>query len=264
MQRRIISLGFVLTILVMASLSTTQANANTTGSDEDFQFNITPYAWLTGMNGTVGVRGAQATVDKSFADLSQSLNIAAMVHADVLYRGTVGILGEFNYSQLGGQASGKRVSLDAKSSLILSDVAAYYRLGTASLGKNGGIPINFDLLAGARIWSLGLSLNTDGPLAGRSVNKQKSWVDPIVGARTSIRFNDKWNLDLRGGVGGFGISSALTWDAGALLGYTFWEHGTLLLGYRAVSVNHDEGSGKSYFKFNTTLHGPIIGVAFTF
>ena len=229
-------------------------------SNDDFRFNLTPYAWLTGLSGTVGARGFQTHVNTSFADLSKYLNLAAMIHADVLYRETVGVLADFNYAQLGDQASGKHVSFDATSSLILSDVAAYYRLGTASLGKDGGCPASFDLLAGARIWSLGMRLNTESALTNHDVSKQITWADPIVGARALLHLNEKWLLDFRGGVGGFGVSSAFTWDAMALLGYSFWDHVTVLLGYRAVGVDRDQQGTR----FDMTMHGPILGLACTF
>lgn len=233
--------------------------------DGDFQFTLAPYAWLTGFNGTIGVRGAQATVNANFADLSKYLNIGAMLHADMVYRDTFGLLGEINYAQLGDQASGKRVSLDGQMGLFLSDIAAFYRIGTMPLGKDGSCPTSLDILAGARIWSLGFNLNTQNALGGgRTVFKQKSWVDPVVGARARFQITDKWGIDLRGGVGGFGISSAFTWDAMAMLGYSFSDHGTFLVGYRAVGVNHSEGSGKDYFKFDATLNGPVLALAFTF
>ncbi|WP_243313417.1 hypothetical protein [Fundidesulfovibrio agrisoli] len=256
--RSIIALAALFVILAAPA-----ARAQT--ADSDLKVTLAPYAWLTGFNGTIGVRGAQATVNASFADLSKYLNIGAMLHADMLYKDTFGLLGEINYAQLGDQASGKRVSLDGQMGLFLSDIAAFYRIGTMPLGKDGSCPTSLDILAGARIWSLGLNLNTQNALGGsHTVSKQKSWVDPVVGARAQFRITDKWGIDLRGGVGGFGISSAFTWDAMAMLGYTFWDHGTFLVGYRAVGVNHTEGSGKDYFKFDATLNGPVVALAFTF
>jgi hypothetical protein len=260
----IMAKSFILTVMLIFSAGPLAAQAATTHSpDGDLQVTLAPYAWLTGLSGTVGVRGAQAHVDSSFADLSKYLNIAGMLHTDILYRDTFGLLGEVNYAQLGDQASGKRVSLDGQMGLFLSDVAGFWRVGTASLGKDGG-SASLDLLAGIRIWSLTMHLQSDSVFNSRSIFKQKTWVDPVVGARVQFHLTNKWGIELRGGVGGAGISSAITWDAMALLGYTFWDHGTAFLGYRAVGVNHSEGSGKDYFKFDAVLSGPILGVAFTF
>jgi hypothetical protein len=233
-------------------------------STDDFKFALAPYAWLMGFSATVGVRGTQASANATFADLTKYLNGGFMLHGEVLYRDTVGLLGEFNYAALGDQASGKRTSLDGQMSLILADIAAFYRLGTLALGKDGSCPASFDILAGARIWDLGVKLRTQSVLAERSTSKNASWVDPIVGARAIFRLTDKWLLDFRGGVGGFGASSAFTWDAMGLVGYSFWEHGTVLAGYRALGVTHTQGSGKDFFKFDATLNGPVLALAFTF
>jgi hypothetical protein len=257
---------FVSIIVFVLILSSGAALAQTPQQQTrgDFQWTVIPYAWLTGLSGTVGARGYQTTVDCSFADLSKYLNIGAMAHVEMLYQGRIGLFTDLNYSLLGDQASGKRLSLDGKTSLFLTDVAAFYRVGTVPLGQNRTSSMTFDVLAGARVWSLALKLDGDRPRGGRDIFERRAWVDPLVGARAEFRLAEAWLVSLRGGVGGFSVSSALTWDATALLGYTFWEHGTLLAGYRAVGVNHDEGSGKSAFKFDATLSGPILGLAFTF
>jgi len=231
----------------------------------DFTFTIAPYAWLTGLYGTVGVGHRNVQVDASFADLSKYLNFAAMIHADIMYRDAVGLLAEFNYALLGDKASGKRVCLDGQMGLILSDVAGVYRLGTFELGQGGAASASFDLTGGVRIWQLSTRIESDNFLgSGRSVYASKSWVDPTLGARALIHAGKDWSFDFRGGVGGFGLTSAITWDAMALAGYSFWEHGTVLLGYRAVGVNHTEGSGRDQFRFDAVLAGPIVGLAFTF
>lgn len=258
---------FILSVLFLMTTvlgSPGQAQVAQNKTQGDFQWTIAPYAWLTGINGTVGAKGYDANVNVSFADLSNYLNMGAMVHAEMLYRERFGLFSDFNYSLLGADASGKRASIDAKMSLVLADVAGFYRVGTVPLGKAQTSSMDFDVLAGARIWSLAMKLDADTTRGGRDVYAQKTWADPIVGARATFHLTDAWLMSLRGGIGGFSVSSALTWDATALLGYTFWEHGTLLAGYRAVGVNHTEGSGKSAFKFDATLSGPILGVAFTF
>lgn len=263
-MRKRVTLPILIAVCIMLAAVSTNARATGTETQGDFRWTVVPYAWLTGLNGTIGAKGYDTKVDASFADLSKYLNMAAMVHLEGIYRDRVGLFTDFNYSLLGDQASGKRVSLDGKTSLLLIDLAAFYRLGSFPLGPSGNVSMDFDLLAGARIWSLALKLDGDRARGGRDIFQSKTWADPIVGARAEFHFARDWLLSLRGGVGGFSISSAITWDATAALGYTFWKHGTVLLGYRAVGVNHDEGSGKSAFKFDATLSGPILGLAFTF
>ena len=255
-----------LCVLVCCLLGTVPAAAqtNATAPQSDFHWTVAPYAWLTGLYGTVGAKGFDTSVDASFADLSKYLNMAAMVHLEGIYGDRAGLFTDFNYALLGDQASGKRVSLDGKTSLILTDIAAFYRVGRFPLGQAGNADVTFDLLGGVRIWNLALKLNGDSARGGRDVYASRTWADPIVGARAEFHFAKSWLLSLRGGVGGFSVSSTLTWDTTAALGYTFWEHGTVLVGYRAVGDNYNTGSGRSAFKFDATLSGPILGVAFTF
>jgi hypothetical protein len=256
--------GFVL-ICFLLTAAVSRAQTAATGTQQgDFHWNVIPYAWLTGLNGTIGAKGYDATVSAPFVNLAKYLDMGAMMHLEGLYRERAGLFSDFNYSLLGDAASGKRVSVDGKTSLLLVDIAAFYRLGRFPLGQAGNADMTFDVLAGARIWSLSLLLDGDRVRGGRDIFENRSWVDPIVGARAEFHFAKSWLLSLRGGVGGFSISSAITWDATAALGYTFWEHGTVLLGYRCVGVNHDAGSGSSAFKFDATLSGPIVGLAFTF
>lgn len=263
MRGKTLAASFVL-ILLLSCAGTLRAQVAQDETHGDFRWIVAPYAWLTGISGTVGAKGYDASVNVSFADLSKYLNLAAMVHAEMLYRERFGLFTDFNYSLLSDQASSKRATLDAKMSLLLTDVVAFYRLGSLPLGASQKASMDFDLLAGVRIWNLAVKLDGQTARRGSNIFAEKTWADPIVGARATFHLSDDWLLSLRGGVGGFSVSSAFTWDTTALIGYTFWKHGTVLAGYRAVGVNYNSGSGNSAFKFDTTLSGPIIGVAFTF
>ena len=262
MTRKLCRAILVLLCLACAAPGGVPAAAGESAAD-DLKLVVVPYGWITGFTGKFGARGYETNVSNHFAQLEKYLNFAAMAHLEMIYRDTVGLLAEFNYVKLGDQTSRRGVALDGQMTFTMSDLAAFYRLGTFALGQQGS-SASFDLLAGARIWTLDMKLSAEYMQMGDSVHMQKSWVDPIVGARTNIRFNDKWYAELRGGVGGFGASSTYTWDAMALIGYNFWENATVLAGYRAVGLNYESGSGRDNFKANATLHGPIFGLALTF
>ena len=263
MTRKLCRAILVLLCLACAAPGGAPATAGESAADDDLKLVVVPYGWITGFTGKFGARGYETNVSNHFAQLEKYLNFAAMAHLEMIYRDTVGLLAEFNYVKLGDQTSRRGVALDGQMTFTMSDLAAFYRLGTFALGQQGS-SASFDLLAGARIWTLDMKLSAEYMQMGDSVHMQKSWVDPIVGARTNIRFNDKWYAELRGGVGGFGASSTYTWDAMALIGYNFWKNATVLAGYRAVGLNYESGSGRDNFKANATLHGPIFGLALTF
>jgi hypothetical protein len=47
-------------------------------SSDEWQFSIRPYAWLAGLEGTVGIRSAVSEVDLSFGDVFENLALGAL------------------------------------------------------------------------------------------------------------------------------------------------------------------------------------------
>ena len=269
-MKRIVAIFLVL----VAATITIPHEANASGDSGirgsgDFKFIVAPYAWLTNITARINARKRNANVNVSFLDvlgsggtLGTGLNIAAMSHVEVIYKDTIGVLSDINFASLGTNLSARSVSLSGKSTLFLADIVPFYRFGTWSVNKAGSLTL--DGLAGVRVWNVRADFDFDLKRFSPSISKETSWVDPIVGARATWQFNEDWSLNLRGGLGGFGICSDFTWDTTGLVGYTLWKQGTLYLGYRAVGVNREGGGRKDALKVNGTLHGPIVGVAFNF
>ena len=73
---------------------------------------------------------------------------------------------------------------------------------------------------------------------------------------------------LRGDVGGFDVGSQFSWNV--LGAYSFQigvYHGatyTGLLGYRALSVDFEKGSGASRYHYDMLQHGPLLGLTVSF
>ena len=70
-----------------------------------------------------------------------------------------------------------------------------------------------------------------------------------------------------GDIGGFGAGSDFAWSALGLVGYRFEMLGldsSALVGYRALGQDFDTGSGANKFKWDVTMHGPIIGLVTRF
>ena len=72
-------------------------------------------------------------------------------------------------------------------------------------------------------------------------------------------------LVLQGDIGGFGVGSKLTWQALAtynfemqFLGFKF----TNYIGYRAISIDYEQGSGDKTIGLNMLTHGPVVGLTF--
>jgi hypothetical protein len=91
-----------------------------------------------------------------------------------------------------------------------------------------------------------------------------TWYDPIIIARFSGDFNDKWIYQLRGDIGGFGIGSDFTWQMQVFGGYRFSKLFQLTAGYRLLSTNYDKGTGSQQFIFNIDEFGPVLSFGFNF
>lgn len=254
----------VLLIMLMATQG--EAAPKTTDDASKIEFKLSPYAWFIGMNGTLGARGRTTDVDFSFSDVREHINFAGMMATEVTFNNRYGIAADINIADLGDQKAHNGVSLSGETRLILSDVAAFYRLVSRPIGKEDSSLMNIDLLAGIRIWDVGLELNLDTPYMGsHRLYRSRDWIDPFVGLRAQFLMNDRWSLIFQGSVGGGGDTSS-TWDASARIGWKIGRNTDLLLGYRAVGVNREEGKwGEAgHFIFDTTVHGPMLGLVFRF
>ena len=71
-------------IALVAVMLCCGSNAAQAQSSE-YKFQITPYAFMTGVNGTIGEQGKTANVDASFSDVLHHLNMVAMVYFDARF-----------------------------------------------------------------------------------------------------------------------------------------------------------------------------------
>lgn len=75
-----------------------------------------------------------------------------------------------------------------------------------------------------------------------------------------MRFADKGVATVLADVGGFGVSSDLTWQALGGIEYRFNETWSLKAGYRAMGVDYRNAG----LKLDGVPHGPAIGVGIRF
>ena len=94
----------------------------------------------------------------------------------------------------------------------------------------------------------------------------EDWVDPVLGARWSAPISEAWSIMLRGDVGGFGVGSEFSWQLAASAWYRFNDTASLELGYKGLDVDYETGTPgtRNYFAYDTTTHGPVIGLQFSF
>jgi hypothetical protein len=252
-----------------------------TSNSKDWEFIIIPYAWLTGLNGDITVRGRTAEVDASFSDLFENLDIAAMLHGEVWWKRKFGVFVDSVYAKLSVDGdinlpNSGSVDIDNTTKLFLLEFGGLYRAGTWDIGspynsfvQRSKPSVTLDLLAGGRYWYMKNELDIHGPLGvlPSEIDGDKDWFDFIVGGRVMLDFYKKLTFEVRTDIGGFGLgfSSDISWNIVSVIAYELpWYRITPLIGYRALYDDYSDGSGNNRFENNTWMHGPVIGVAFRF
>jgi hypothetical protein len=242
---------------------------------------FTPYGWLSGLSGDTTVKGRTADIDVGpFTVLEHLDGVPWMSYAE-LRVGRFALYNDIFYAPLGVDAdrarSFDRVTLDAALGVDIEqaivEIGAVYEV--ARFGSTA-----FDLLAGARYWrqevDINLALTATIETAGLTLSGGRAiarggvvdWIDPLIGLRVRHQLAPGQELLLRGDVGGFGAGSEFSWNV--LGAYSFQigvYYGTTvsgMLGYRALSVDFEKGSGVSRYEYDVVQHGPIIGLTLSF
>ena len=217
-----------------------------------WDFTIAPYLVAAGMDGTMTVKGFEADVDVPFSTILENLDMAAMVHFDMKNERWL-LSSDLVYMNLEASqdAAGGTSTISVTETLF--EVAGGYRLSPA-----------VTLLGGARLVDLGAGVGYAGPNLEREAEASKSWVDPIVGLHVTSPLSERWWLGFHGDVGGFGIGSELAWQAYANVGFRASDLVSIIVGYRAIDIDYEEGSGSDLFRYDVLTSGPQLGVAFSF
>lgn len=231
-------------------LAAPQAGAQS-GSDS-WDFSIAPYLIAAGMDGSITVKGIEADVDVPFSDIVDNLDFAAMVRFDMRNERWV-LSSDLFYVDLEGNKDAALGTASVVVQQTLFEVAGGYRISPA-----------FTLLAGARWVDLETGIRYADEFAEREVDAGKSWVDPFIGIQVMAPLTQRWWLGARGDIGGFGVGSEMAWQAYADLGFRVSDLVSVFLGYRAIDMDYEDGSGRDLFRYDMLIAGPQIGVTFSF
>ena len=221
-------------------------------------FTAAPYLWAAGIEGTIGEFGLPPVdVDASFGDILENFDIGFMGAGEARY-GRFGFAMDLMYIKVSASADTPfgvlADHIDATSTTFTAFGAAEYRLIDTEQGS-------VDVLGGARVWALDTELDpVGGPADPLSFTDDAAWVDPIIGARARIELPSDFYLTGWGMIGGFGAGSELTWDVMGALGYSVSDSVSIIGGWRALSVDYEDGA----FIYDVVQSGPILGATIKF
>ena len=244
-----------LTLLLALWIASPPARADEPPADaqDAWHFRLTPYVWMAGLNGTVGVLSGLPTVevDAGFRDILENLDLTVMAQAEARY-GRLGYLADVIYLELTDKENTSGpffggAKLRAETVVMTFDM--FYRV----LERDRGF---LDLAAGVRIWDIDTTLKLQpGLLAGRKLEEQESWGDPVIGARGSVGLSRSFSFSGAADIGGFQTASALTWQVLGTIDY----HPRDWLAIH-LAVDYDRGG----FAWNVSMSGPILGASLRF
>ncbi|MBS8261823.1 hypothetical protein DYI23_16465 [Roseibium polysiphoniae] len=223
-----------------------------------WEFTVAPYFVGANIVGTAQVGRLPSTdVDVSTGDIIENLHFGGMIHAEALFQQRFGAALDIAYMKLGSSTdlllTGGRARVGAKQLIVETFLS--YRLHHSDTSY-------VDVFAGGRYWDVTLDLNVTGSIAGSfTTARGDNWWDPVIGLRGFHRFGEKWSINARADIGGFGAGSDFSWNVQGGAGYHINETWSAHLNYKVLSVDYDNGkSGNSSFEYDTITHGPLLGV----
>ncbi len=226
-------------LLVLALCSGAQAQDS---ADTGWKWRLAPmYLWAIQLEGDTSIGPVTAPIDINLSDVFSDVEGVFTANFEGVRNNRWGFWIDFTWVDI--SASEGAVTVDFE--YIQAEVDGFYR-----------VPLNrgaIDWLFGVRYYSQDLKLSPT------PVSVSEDWADPIIGARWSVPFAEKWTLSLRGDIGGFGVGSDFAWQAIAIVDWQPWKHASIDGGLRALGVDYETGSGLDRFAYDATTWGPVLG-----
>lgn len=221
----------------------------------EWWINVTSYAWITAQTGDLRIAGLPLPVDVSFSDAIQAIDEIDMAFMGGFEagRGRTSLGVDVTYARIsddfvGGGNLFKSFGLEQAQWMINPFLSH-------QLAK--GSNWHLDAMAGARINIFEMDVTGRFERGGQvTVGGSREWTDPVVGLRGACDLTDRLTVGFRGDIGGFGISSDLTWQAYVGIGWRMTRNTTVSLGYRGLGTDYGHGS----FGSDVVTHGPVLGL----
>jgi hypothetical protein len=256
---------YAVALIVGGSFFVSPAVADEGSSDDKWQFEITPYLFAAGMNGTTGIGPISADVDMSFSDITERLDSAFMIYMTARKNKWVYALDAI-YFKITDQPSQSWQGPLGNTSTAQLNVGMTQQNYSLSFGRRVlNERTKLDVMGVARYTGLDTDLKlalTTGPNllpdGSRSVSASESWWDAAVAVRVAMPIASKWELAGYADVGAGG--SDLTYQLLAGVNWQFSKVVSAKFGYRYFYQDYQNGA----FKWDMTNSGGYLGVGFRF
>jgi hypothetical protein len=248
--------AFVMLAAVSAAAPPVRAAEATVKESKSWEFDIVPYVWGAGIEGSVGVGRLPAQgVEASFSDIWNNLDLAGMAAFEAR-KDHWGVLVDAVYVDLSDTVPTPDQIVYGSADVSLTE-QLYSGLLTYRI--HDGDKVSVDMGWGARYYRIDSKLElTSGIAAGRSASLTENWWDWLAGVRVIGHPSKRWSLMGYADIGGGG--SELTWEGVVSADFAFNKTVSLAFGYRYLNVDYDQHS----FLYDVAMQGPFLGVGFHF
>lgn len=226
-----------------------------------WEFSVTPYGWLAGLDGDLGALPGfpSQDVSLSFGDILDDLDYGVFLFASarngpwaLFLDGSA--VQTTSTEQIGGAAVDS-IEVQSRTSNLA------FALGRSVASSETH---NIEAYVGLRAWWLDneFTVNTQ-PGTGLGTVRAGSdanWVDPLVGLAGQYAASDRWMLFGSAEIGGFGVGADLEWSLTAGAIYSVNDLFGLTFGWRYLAVDYDNDG----IVFDVSQSGPLIGATFRF
>jgi len=208
--------------------------------DNRMRLEITPYVWMTTMNGDLTINGETRTINFTYEDFFKFSNVGLNGHIELKKRRWA-ILFDYNY-------------------VDLSKGTTYTELVLSELGFGWRLTKRLEMIVGGRYFKSEVEYRDDPDQIKKG---KQSWIDPIIGGRLSWDMTKSIVFTARADIGGFGIGSKFEWNLMAGVGYRL-SNIIFLASYRIWYAKYENGSGDNLFIYDLTTSGPSLGMVIRF
>ena len=216
-------------------------------SAQQWDWKLTPYLWAAGLDGSATVGPVAADVSMDFSDVLDILRGGGLVRIEA-QSDRHGFYGDLVYLRLKEEEARDTIggSLELKFDALIAEGAYFYRIGD-----------QYAVEFGVRYWDFETTLR---PALLPSVKRANDFTDGFIGFRSEFDVSEKWDLLFRGNVGGGGSD----FSAGLQLDFrrSFANGNSLDIGYRALDIDYEDGSGLTAVGLDLSMHGLAIGYTF--
>lgn len=235
-------------LLLCLLLSTQTANAGT----KSWRYSIMPYLWNVSFDGNTSSGGNDfpVDVDYSFFTLDNLDNVFSLKF-------------EANNGRIGILLDGLQAGYSDETSNLLFDARLDVDLGylEAAVSYNPAGFSHIDFIGGIRYIFIDALFYLQPVITpDRTKEEHHTWTDPLVGLRLQDALGKNWFYQLRGDIGGFGVSSDMTINLLGIVGFSFNKNIAAELGYRYVSIDFKEND----FLYDVSMYGFVIGLGIHF